>query len=172
MSEQKNPERVAAGLKATVHNAKTSEEAKLNAAQRLDDMGVEIEQPASTHKAGTGAPATGEFRKGGYTTLDYTDNPKEADVGIPRHQMGTSTSTKTRKISGYAGMDVDNSLDDDDPETFDNIGRSRGAQGGQPGEAREMGGYRATLKNPRVSEQAKEHAREVLEEHDEPLSTR
>jgi len=44
-------------------------------------------------------------------------------------------------------MQGDNFLDDDDPEMFDNIGRSRGAHGGQPGEAREMGGYRATLKS-------------------------
>ncbi|KAJ3565251.1 hypothetical protein NP233_g7751 [Leucocoprinus birnbaumii] len=155
MSEQKNPERVAAGLKATVHNARTSDEAKLNAAQRLDDMGVEIEQQASTHKAGTGASATGESKS-----------------GIPRQQMGTSLDTQGRKAANYSGMDADNFLEDNDPEMFGNVGRSAGAQGGQPGEAREMGGYRATLKNPRVSEQAKEHARNVLEENDEPFSTR
>ncbi|KXN89723.1 hypothetical protein AN958_05263 [Leucoagaricus sp. SymC.cos] len=175
MSEQKNPERVAAGLKATVHNAKTSSEAKSSAAQRLDEMGVEIEQQASTHKASTGAPATGEFGRGAYTSVDYTDNPREADVGIPRHQMSTSLEGQTRNISergGYAGMDADDFLNDNDPEMFDNIGRSRGADAGQPGENRVMGGYRATLKNPRVSGQAKEHAKEVLEENDEPFSTR
>jgi len=79
--KEKNPERVAAGLKATVHNAKTSEDMKQNAARRLDDMGVEIEQPGSTHKAGTGASATGEFGKGAYTSVDYTNDPKEADIG-------------------------------------------------------------------------------------------
>jgi len=47
-------------------------------------------------------------------------------------------------------MDANNFLDDNDPEMFDNIGRSRGAQGGQPGEAREMGGYRATLKSESI----------------------
>jgi len=67
-------------------------------------------------------------------------------LGIPRHQMGTSLNTQTHTTS-YAGMDSDNFLDDNDPEMFDNIGRSRGAHGGQPGEAREMGGYRATLKS-------------------------
>ena len=139
---------------------------KQNAARRLDDMGVEIEQQGSTHKAGTGAPPTGEFGKGAYTSVDYTNDPKEADIGactnikttldphskscflniIPRHQMGTSLNTQTHTTS-YAGMDSDNFLDDNDPETFDNIGRSRGVHGGQPGEAREMGGYRATLKS-------------------------
>lgn len=110
-------------------------------------------------------------------------------LGIPRHQMGTSLNTQTRNVSSYAGMDANNFLDDNDPEMFDNIGRSRGAQGGQPGEAREMGGYRATLKSesilniehcfpsyfvnqdPRVSEQAKQNAKDVLEEHNEPFST-
>ncbi|KAL9709350.1 hypothetical protein Ac2012v2_007706 [Leucoagaricus gongylophorus] len=96
---------------------------------------------------------------------------KKKSDGIPRHQMGTSLNTQTRNVSSYAGMDANNFLDDNDPEMFDNIGRSRGAQGGQPGEAREMGGYRATLKNPRVSEQAKQNAKDVLEEHNEPFST-
>jgi len=71
-------------------------------------------------------------------------------LGIPRHQMGTSLNTQTRNVSSYAGMDANNFLDDNDPEMFDNIGRSRGAQGGQPGEAREMGGYRATLKSESI----------------------
>jgi len=110
-------------------------------------------------------------------------------LGIPRHQMGTSLNTQTRNVSSYAGMDANNFLDDNDPEMFDNIGRSRGAQGGQPGEAREMGGYRATLnsesvlnighclssyfvnQDPRVSQQAKQNAKGVLEAHNEPFST-
>lgn len=163
---EKNPERVAAGLKATVHNPRTSEDAKLAAAQRLDEMGVEIEQRASTHKASENAPATGEFKRGGYTAVDATSDPAQADegmtfmnmfgmslnsmhLGIPRQQMGTSLDTSRRvpESKGYAGMDADNFLEDADPETFDNIGRSRGAESGQPGEHRVMGGYRATLKS-------------------------
>jgi len=35
-------------------------------------------------------------------------------------------------------------------------------------ESRVMGGYKATLKNPRVSPEAKEHAEEVLEQHHVP----
>jgi len=85
LCKEKNPERVAAGLKATVHNAKTSEDTKRNAARRLDDMGVEIEQQGSTRKAGTGAPATGEFGRGAYTSVDYTNDPKEADIGKSLH---------------------------------------------------------------------------------------
>jgi len=66
--------------------------------------------------------------------------------------MGTSLDGQHQHISGrggYAGMEADDYLNDNDPETFDNIGRSRGAETGQPGEHRVMGGYRATLKSER-----------------------
>lgn len=33
-------------------------------------------------------------------------------------------------------------------------------------EHRRLGGYKATLKNPRASQEAKEHAKEVLKDHD------
>jgi Fe2+ transport system protein FeoA len=36
----KNPERVAAGLKASIHNPQVSEEAKTKARERLHDMGA------------------------------------------------------------------------------------------------------------------------------------
>ncbi|ORY31429.1 Conidiation protein 6-domain-containing protein [Naematelia encephala] len=36
-------------------------------------------------------------------------------------------------------------------------------------ENRVLGGYKATLSNPNVSDEAKEHAREVLKEHDEEV---
>jgi len=35
-----------------------------------------------------------------------------------------------------------------------------------PEEHRVLGGYKATLKNPKVSQEAKEHAKEVLKEHE------
>lgn len=38
----KKPENVARGLKAAIHNDNVSEEAKENAAQRLEEMGVEV----------------------------------------------------------------------------------------------------------------------------------
>ncbi|KAL1745345.1 Conidiation protein 6-domain-containing protein, partial [Schizophyllum fasciatum] len=41
--EGKNPNRVAAGLKATVHNPNVSEEAKQSATERLHDMGTDVE---------------------------------------------------------------------------------------------------------------------------------
>ena len=49
--EQKNPERVAAGLKATLHNPTVSAEAKSRAQARLKEMGVDADIKAPSHKA-------------------------------------------------------------------------------------------------------------------------
>jgi hypothetical protein len=51
LSEQKNPERVAAGLKATLHNPTVSAEAKSRAQARLKEMGVDADTKAPSHKA-------------------------------------------------------------------------------------------------------------------------
>ena len=48
--EQKNPERVAAGLKATLHNPTVSAEAKSRAQARLKEMGVDPDLKAPSHK--------------------------------------------------------------------------------------------------------------------------
>jgi hypothetical protein len=49
--EQKNPERVAAGLKATLHNPTVSAEAKSRAQARLKEMGVDPDIKTPSHKA-------------------------------------------------------------------------------------------------------------------------
>ncbi|KAF8186375.1 hypothetical protein BJ912DRAFT_971556 [Pholiota molesta] len=41
-TEDKNPEYVARGLKATLHNERVSQEAKESAARRLQEMGEEV----------------------------------------------------------------------------------------------------------------------------------
>ena len=51
ISEQKNPERVAAGLKATLHNPTVSAEAKSRAQARLKEMGVDADLKTPSHKA-------------------------------------------------------------------------------------------------------------------------
>ncbi|KAF8639148.1 hypothetical protein AX17_001637 [Amanita inopinata Kibby_2008] len=123
--EEKDPMRVAAGYKATLHNPGISDETKDQAEEHLKEMGAE------------------------YTRQDTRDK-----TGLGQHQGGDR----------YGGTSMQN--EEDNPFNDPNIpGRSRGAKGGQPGENREIGGYKATLHNPRVSEAAKEHAREVLKEH-------
>jgi hypothetical protein len=60
ISEQKNPERVAAGLKATLHNPTVSAEAKSRAQARLKEMGVDPDIKASSHKAKEESKTTDE----------------------------------------------------------------------------------------------------------------
>lgn len=146
-----------------MHNRRTSEEVKLSAAQCLDEMDVEIEQRASAHKAGTDAPTTGEFQRGGYTTKDYINDPREADVstfvsnsfglavidplrylGISRRQIGTSLETRRLKVDGT--LDVGRKfLEDEVPETVGNVCHSTGAGSGQLGEPSVVGSYREIL---------------------------
>ncbi|KAH6902013.1 hypothetical protein BKA70DRAFT_1229461 [Coprinopsis sp. MPI-PUGE-AT-0042] len=66
----------------------------------------------------------------------------------------------------YVGMDMHTKEDDDD---YGNDGRSRGAKATSNAgeEGRVLGGYKATVNNPRVSDEAKEHAQEVLERNGE-----
>ncbi|KAI4517424.1 hypothetical protein K525DRAFT_210931 [Schizophyllum commune Loenen D] len=46
--EGKNPGRVAAGLKASIHNPNVSDEAKQSATERLHDMGADVDDAPST----------------------------------------------------------------------------------------------------------------------------
>ncbi|KAK0451517.1 hypothetical protein EV421DRAFT_1898475 [Armillaria borealis] len=91
----KDPVRVAAGLKATVHNPNVSEEAKERATDQLQHMqGGEVD------------PSNSDSRR------ILAHPPPTEDVSLSGNQRG---------------------------------------------------GYKATLKNPNVSEEAKEHARNILE---------
>ncbi|KAF8651516.1 hypothetical protein AX16_004712 [Volvariella volvacea WC 439] len=121
----KNPERVQAGLKATVHNPRVSEEARESATQRLNEMGTDVE---SKHSSG--------------------------------HNYAKTTAERARE----AGVvnDVDEEFD-----AADYTGQSApsGTAAGRPkNEGNVIGGYKATLKNPNVSEEARQHAEQVLEE--------
>lgn len=60
ISELKNPERVAAGLKATLHNPTVSAEAKSRAQARLKEMGVDLESKTSSQKAKEESKTTDE----------------------------------------------------------------------------------------------------------------
>ena len=135
--EQKNPERVAAGLKATLHNPSVSAEAKSRAQARLKEMGVD-----------------------------------SADVKTPSHKAKDSkTADETQPHDLRHEENV--------------IGEYE-----MPEEHRILGGYKAALKSsvvlvnfvvfftdleimcscrltdPNVSEEAKQHAKEVLKEHE------
>ncbi|KAF9485653.1 hypothetical protein BDN70DRAFT_870960 [Pholiota conissans] len=104
-TEGKNPEYVARGLKASIHNDGVSEEAKERAAQRLQDMGAEV--PADYVESGDKE----------YTRFSASGDDDETDASA----RGMLSSNQKR-------------------------------------------GYKATLKNPNVSDEAKQHAQDVLED--------
>ena len=69
LPSNKNPERVAAGYKATIHNPTVSQAAKKNAEQQLREMGVSSETGAGTQHA-----------KQTVDTLDETEFSPDPDV--------------------------------------------------------------------------------------------
>ncbi|KAF8909667.1 hypothetical protein CPB84DRAFT_1765151 [Gymnopilus junonius] len=113
--ETKNPERVIAGLKASIHNPTVSTEAKNHARARLHEMGVDPDE-VTTHEHA----ASGHSEKGKVVMEE--------------------SHHRTRGEHHHA---------EDETE-----------------EHRMLGGYKATLKNPHTSKEAKEHAKKVLAEHE------
>ncbi|KAJ3728776.1 hypothetical protein FB446DRAFT_768315 [Lentinula raphanica] len=74
-NDQKNPERVAAGLRGTLHNDNVSGEAKDRAADRLREMGDDFENKTS-HSAGTGDQHKNQVL-GGYKATLHNDKVGE-----------------------------------------------------------------------------------------------
>ncbi|KAJ7622827.1 Conidiation protein 6-domain-containing protein [Mycena polygramma] len=110
MSTEKNPNRVAAGLRTTLGRDDVSEETKAHALERLEQMD-------------------------GQTTA------------TPRHVVAPESEQHAREILEAAGYTVTPNEPEDEHQV------------------RVLAGYKAALKNPRVSEEAKKHAQEYLKEH-------
>ncbi|EAU84006.1 hypothetical protein CC1G_11444 [Coprinopsis cinerea okayama7 len=86
------------------------------------------------------------------------DRERLRDMGesVPGEE-NTSTVPKGQRSSGSGGKD----LEDEDVEYEEEEESSGGAD-----RTRVMAGYKATLKNPNVSQRAKDHAAEILEQND------
>ncbi|EKM54064.1 uncharacterized protein PHACADRAFT_185049 [Phanerochaete carnosa HHB-10118-sp] len=136
-TDNKNPERVAAGLKATMHNPNVSEEAKHHAAERLEQMG----SGTGTHRGESGSHSSTQDKNrvlGGYkATLANEHTSPEAK----KH------AREILEAHGYT-IERGEGVSEDEHHT------------------RVLAGYKAALHNPRVSDEAKAHAREYLREHD------
>ncbi|KAI5827302.1 hypothetical protein K523DRAFT_309646 [Schizophyllum commune Tattone D] len=128
--EGKNPGRVAAGLKASIHNPNISDEAKQSASERLHDMGADIDDAPSVQP---GHDKAVEIVDDDEDMLQDADEDEDA----PQHASG-------RRATGGASRKTASGKNED------NVIR----------------GYKATLHNPRVVDEAKERAQEYLEEHD------
>ncbi|KAG6897509.1 hypothetical protein C0992_000939 [Termitomyces sp. T32_za158] len=95
-SQNKDTLRVAAGLKATVHNPKVSDEAKASANERLHQMGTSVEEPASkAHKT--------DADVGGYDEGYGEENLKELEDDVQRYNQqqlgGFKTTLKNSNAS-------------------------------------------------------------------------
>ncbi|OSC97077.1 hypothetical protein PYCCODRAFT_1455092 [Trametes coccinea BRFM310] len=138
--------RVAAGLKAAVHNPNVSEEAKERAQERLQHMGTSAEETGRSRGNAGGGHAVGSTDQAGHETNRVLGGYKAT-----LHNPNTSAEAKrhAREI-----LEADN-YQYDRPEGVTEDEHQK----------RVNAGYKAALNNPRVSEEAKQHAREYLQEH-------
>ncbi|KAI0373572.1 hypothetical protein BV20DRAFT_962780 [Pilatotrama ljubarskyi] len=136
--------RVAAGLKAAIHNPNVSEEAKERAQERLENMGASVD-------TGSRGNNNGSYPTG---TTDETGRETNRVLGgykATLHNPRTSEGAKqhAREILEADGYQIER------PEGVTEDEHQK----------RVNAGYKAALHNPRVSEEAKQHAREYLEQH-------
>ncbi|KAF9222659.1 hypothetical protein BS17DRAFT_175596 [Gyrodon lividus] len=138
MSEHsKDSARVAAGLKAAIHNPNVSQEAKGHAKEKLREMGQEVEATHETFQESisTGARESSRVLGGYKSTLS---NPHTSE-------QAKQHAEEVLQAAGIHSRHPDHS--DEEHRT------------------RVLAGYKAAIHNPRVSEEAKQHARQFLEEH-------
>ncbi|KAG1715737.1 hypothetical protein ID866_1405 [Astraeus odoratus] len=135
----KDATRVAAGLKAAIHNPNVSEEAKEHAMARLKEMGQDVERS-------TGLQPQTEFEE---------------------------SQESSRVLAGYKATLTSelSSIIEEAKRHAEEVLEASGIYERQEGvteeehDTRVLAGYKAALHNPRVSDPAKKHAREYLEEH-------
>lgn len=138
MAAQHDEKRVAAGLKAAIHNPNVSEDARKSARERLDQMG-EHDPTGRSHPTGTLDTQGHETNRvlGGYKATLH--NPRTSDEA-KRH------AREILEADGYT-VEPAEGVTEDEHQT------------------RVLAGYKAALHNPRVSKEAKDHAKEYLREH-------
>ncbi|KAL1675961.1 Conidiation protein 6-domain-containing protein [Schizophyllum commune] len=129
--DPENPGRVAAGLKASIHNPNVSDEAKQSAIERLHDMGADVDDAPIQHAADRNTRSKG---------VDIVDDMLQ-DADDEEEELQHSSG---RRATGGASRKTASGKNED------NVIR----------------GYKATLHNPRIGDEAKERAQEYLEEHD------
>ncbi|KAI0360832.1 FAD/NAD(P)-binding domain-containing protein [Trametes cingulata] len=138
--------RVAAGLKAAIHNPNVSEEAKERAQERLENMGASVDTGSRGGNNNGGSYPAGTTDEAGRETNRVLGGYK-ATLHNPRTSEGAKQHA--REILEADGYQVDR------PEGMTEDEHQK----------RVNAGYKAALHNPRVSEEAKQHAREYLEQH-------
>ncbi|OJT10671.1 Conidiation-specific protein 6 [Trametes pubescens] len=134
--------RVAAGLKAAIHNPNVSEEAKDRAQERLETMGTSVETTSrapGSHPVGSTDETGHETNRvlGGYKATLH--NPRASDEAKEH-------AREILSADGYQSERPEGVTEDEHQK-------------------RVNAGYKAALNNPRVSDEAKLHAEEYLQQH-------
>ncbi|KAI0323878.1 hypothetical protein GY45DRAFT_1399012 [Cubamyces sp. BRFM 1775] len=131
--------RIAAGLKAAVHNPNVSEEVKERAQERLAQMGASAQETSRGHAVGSTDGAGHETNRvlGGYKATLH--NPRTSEEA-KRH------AREILEADGYQFERPEGMTEDEHQK-------------------RVNAGYKAALSNLRVSQEAEQHAREYLQEH-------
>ncbi|KAK2460759.1 hypothetical protein APHAL10511_007229 [Amanita phalloides] len=144
----KNTERVIRGLKASIHNPRVSPEAKAHAEERLREMG-QVFEPRQTTKSTVGAGRRRSGRKARRTSA----GSKSTQIADRQREEAREVASEPREL----GTEQRQASEPHTPEPTQPLNKH---------EARVLGGYKATLSKKGISEEAKRHARQVLEEHD------
>jgi len=191
-TEGKNFNNVAGGYKATLKNPNASEEAKAHAQKELDRMGVDADEKADFQKSHGSEDLSNSHVIGGYKATLHNENSSEEakeharkmlkEAGVDEDEKADSRSADHAKnqnnvAGGYKatlsnpnasqeakdhakkmldemGVDADEKASQKTYHEADTHGKNKGNV---------IGGYKATLKNPNVSEEARENAEEQLE---------
>eukprot|EP01119_Soliformovum_irregulare_P001274 TRINITY_DN10_c0_g1_i1.p1 TRINITY_DN10_c0_g1~~TRINITY_DN10_c0_g1_i1.p1 ORF type:complete len:536 (+),score=240.76 TRINITY_DN10_c0_g1_i1:227-1834(+) len=145
----KDETHVIAGYKATLSNESASKEAKDHARKVLEEMGVDPEERLSS--------------KPDYSTTEVDLSGKDETHVIAGYKATLSNEAASKEAKDHArkvleemGVNPDERVKTDYSSTEVNMeGKDR---------AHVIGGYKATLSNAEASDEAKAHARKVLEE--------
>ncbi|KAI0769573.1 Conidiation protein 6-domain-containing protein [Trametes elegans] len=136
--------RVAAGLKAAIHNPNVSEQAKERVQERLQQFGTSAEETPSERGAG----------------------------GYPAHSTDAVGHETNRVLGGYKATLHNPRTSEEAKQHAREILEADGYQFERPEgitedehQKRINAGYKAALNNPRVSDAGKQHAQEYLEQH-------
>ncbi|KAF8062237.1 Conidiation protein 6-domain-containing protein [Lyophyllum atratum] len=143
----KNPERVAAGLKATMKNPNVSEEAKISAKERLEDMSDEVPNartPSRVSRSRSRRRSTSRGRRSA-----SAESTNRVLGGYKATLRNPNTSEEAKRHAREILDAYEYGEEDEGDERAHN--------------SRVIAGYKAALHNPRVSPEAKQHAREFLE---------
>ncbi|RDB19737.1 Conidiation-specific protein 6 [Hypsizygus marmoreus] len=187
----KDPERVAAGLKASIKNPNVSPEAKAHAQQELDKL---LKEQGSHHHAVPSTSPQGSNRVlGGYKATLHNEHTSEeakkhareilSAAGYTEREPDESEHTK-RVLAGYKASLNNPRVSEEAKQHARDFLKQHEAYGERQSREilsaagyhervsdeaehnkRVLAGYKAALINPNVSEEAKVHAREYLKEH-------